>query len=580
MAEQKIPIPGWLQHYPKANLPGDLIAGFIVAIMLVPQGMAYALLAGLPPEVGLYASILPGVTYGLIGSIPFLSVGPVAIDSLLVASSIAPLAAAGSPEYLGLALLLALMVGIFLLGMGLLRVGFLANFLSQTVITAFTSAAALIIGLSQVKHLLGVKIPNTESFFTLLGFLGQSLDQTNLITLGLGLTSITLLIYANKRFEKDLHRWKVNPGWILPIIKSAPLLVVLLTTLLVWEFNLAESLGVNVVGTIPAGLPPLTIPNLDPIQIQTLIPSALTISLIAFMESFAVGKSLASRKRQKVDPDQHLIGLGISNLAAAFSSGYPVTGGISRSVVNYSAGANTGLASIFTSILIALTVLFLMPLFFYLPQATLAAIILVAVSSLVDFRPLQQIWRYDQIDAGVWILTFLGVLGLGIQKGIGIGILASLLLYLWRSSRPHIAVVGQVGDTEHYRNILRHQVKTFPGILAIRVDESLFFANTRYLENFVLNTVAEQPDVHYLLLICSAINFIDGSALETLFDLIEQLRQSGVGFYLAEVKGPVMDRLQKVGFMERIGSDHIFLSTHQAMQLLSAEVASPLGTKT
>ncbi|MEN9222286.1 MAG: sulfate permease [Thermostichus sp. BF3_bins_97] len=565
-----LPFTEWLWHYSPADLPGDVIAGVIAAIMLVPQSMAYALLAGLPPQTGLYASILPLAVYALLGSSRVLSVGPVAIVSLLVAAGLEPLAEPGSPEYGQLALGIALWVGLIQAGMGVLRLGFLVNFLSHSVISAFTSAAALIIAFSQLKHLLGVRIPNTESLIRLLQQLWLSLEGVNGVTFGLGLLAIALLLYAQQKWPAQLRRWGIPEAWVLPLSKGAPLGVVILTTLLVWGLGLSQGSGVAVVGAIPAGLPPLTFPWLSPEQWGSLLPTALAISLVGFTESYAVGQSLASKKRQKVDPDQDLLGLGAANLAAALTGGYPVTGGISRSVVNFQAGANSGLASLITAGLIALTVLLLMPLFFFLPQTTLAATILVAVLGLVDFRPLLHSWHYDRGDAGVWVVTFASVLLVGIEPGIGLGVIASIMLFLWRSSRPHIAIVGRVPGTEHYRNVLRHEVLTDPQILAVRVDESLFFANAAYLEEYLLRQVAERPEVQHVVLICSAVNFIDGSALESLLRLMEKLWQAGVRFHMAEVKGPVMDRLKAIHFVEKIGADHLFLSTHQAMQALEA----------
>ncbi|MGQ9838336.1 MAG: SulP family inorganic anion transporter [Cyanobacteriota bacterium] len=563
-----LPFTDWLLHYQWENLSGDIIAGVIVAIMLVPQSMAYALLAGLPPERGLYASILPLAVYALLGSSRVLAVGPVAMVSLLVAAGLEPLAEPSSPEYEQLALGLAFEVGLIQAVMGLLRAGFLVNFLSHAVISAFTSAAALLIAFSQVKHLLGVRIPNTESFLLLLRELWQNLEKTNGVTLTLGLLAITLLVYANHRLPAQLHRWRLPAAWILPLSKGAPLGVVLLTTLLVWGLHLSQEAGVAVVGAIPAGLPSLTWPGLTLEQWRSLLPTALVISWVGFMESYAVGQSLASKRRQKVDPNQDLLGLGAANLAAAFSGGYPITGGISRSVVNFQAGANTGLASLINAGILALMVVLLMPLFFFLPQSTLAAIIWVAVLGLVDFRPLLRSWRYDRGEAAVWIATFISALGVGIEAGIGIGVTVAIFLYLLRSSRPHIAIVGQVPGTEHYRNVSRHPVITHPHILAVRVDENLFFANAAYLQEYLLQQIAEQPQLKHLLLICSAVNWIDGGALESLLELIDQLAKAGVQFYLAEVKGPVMDRLRAAGFVDNIGADHIFFSTHQAMQAL------------
>ncbi|MGY2715737.1 SulP family inorganic anion transporter [Thermostichus sp. MS-CIW-15] len=562
----------WWLRYRREDLPGDLIAGLVTATLLVPQSMAYALLAGLPPQAGLYASILPVIAYGFLGSSRALSVGPVAIISLLVAAGLEPLAEPGSPEYGRLALGLALEAGLIQVGVGLLRLGFLANFLSHSVVTAFGSAAALIIAFSQLRHLLGVKIANTESFWLLLQRLWQSLEGVNWATLGLGLLSIALLVYAQRKLPAQLRR--LPPLWVLILTKSAPLGAVFLTTLLVWGLNLSERAGVAVVGSIPAGLPSLAFPWLSWAEWRALLPTALAISLVGFTESYAVGQSLASQRRQKVDPNQDLVALGVANLAAAVSGGYPVTGGISRSVVNAQAGANSGLASVVTGSLIALAVIWLMPLFTFLPQTTLAAIVLVAVLGLVDFHPLLQSWRYDRGDALVWLVTFASVLGIGVEPGIGLGVLVSILLFLWRASRPHIAIVGQVPGTEHYRNVLRHEVITDPRILAVRVDESLFFANAAYLQESILQEVAARPAVEQVLLVASAINFVDGSALEALAQLVERLQQMGVGFALAEVKGPVMDRLKRAGFVEKVGAERFFLSTHQAMQVLKSQTNS------
>lgn len=563
-----IPFLDWLLHYQRRDLIGDVLAGVIVAIMLVPQGMAYALLAGLPPQVGLYASILPLILYALFGTSRTLAVGPVAMVSLLVAAGVDQLAQPGSPDYLILALTLALMVGIIQVMMGVVRLGFLVNFLSHAVISGFTSAAALIIGFSQFKHLLGIKIPQTESFVDLLRAIALHLREANPVTLALGAIGIGILVFFNQALGRLLKRRGIGEGIIVPLTRSGPLLIVIVSTLLVSILGLHQWAGVKIVGEIPAGLPPITLPAFNGARWQQLLPTALTISFVGFMESIAVAQSLASKRRQKIDANQELIGLGAANLGAAFTGGYPVTGGFSRSVVNFAAGANTGLASIITALLIALTVLFLTPLFYFLPQTTLAAIILVAVSGLIDLKTPQAIWQYNKADAASLFITFIAVLLAGIEVGIVIGVLTSLMLYLWRTSRPHIAVVGRLGESEHFRNVLRYPVKTYPHVMAIRVDESLYFANTKYLETYLRKAIADHPDIQHLVFICSAINFIDANALETLESLVEEFRELGITTYLTEVKGPVMDRLKAVGFVEKIGHDRIFLSTHQAMASL------------
>ncbi len=562
------PITDWLFHYQREHLVGDLLAGIIVAIMLVPQSMAYALLAGLPAEIGLYASIAPLLIYGLLGTSRTLAVGPVAMASLLVIAGLSPLAEPGTAEYVQLAFTLALLVGIIRAVMGLVRLGFLVNFLSQPVLSGYTSAAALIIGFSQLKHLLGFPIPRSENFFALVYYAVQHIAESNLVTLIIGLGSIGVLLYFQQVLGGQLRGWGVGEPWIMPITKSAPLVIVAATTLLVWGLGLHNRASVQIVQDVPAGLPPLTMPTVDMATWQTLLPIALIISFVGYMESISVAKALASRRRQKVDANQELVALGVANVGAAFTGGYPVNGGFSRSVVNFNAGANTGLASLITAVLVAITVVFLTPLFYFLPHAALAAIIMVAVFGLIDVATLQHVWQYNKADAASLILTFLTVLATGVETGILVGVVLAVVLYLWRTSRPHVAVVGRLGKTETYRNIKRHPVTTCPHVVAVRVDESLYFANTKYLEDTLLSIVAEQPEVKHLLLIGSAVNFIDASALGTLESLIRELRAAGVEFYLSDIKGPVMDRLTSIGFVETIGADHIFLSTHEAMTAL------------
>ena len=554
-----LPFLHWATNYRREDLTGDIMAGVIVAIMLVPQGMAYALLAGLPPQVGLYASIVPLLIYGLLGTSRALAVGPTALVSLLVASGISGLTTQGSGEYITLTLTLALMIGLIQLAMGVLRLGFLVNFLSHPVLSGFTSAAALVIAASQLKHVMGISMPRSENVFETLAYALEHVSETNLAALTLALGSIIVLWLFKSRVGRWLKAREVPPHLITPITKGGPLVVVAVGTLLVSAF----SLNISIVGTVPAGLPPLTIPSLD--KLSALLPVALTISLLGFTESVSVAKALASKRRDALDANQELIALGAANIGAAFTGAYPVTGGFSRSVVNFSAGANTGLASILTAGLIALTVTFLMPLFYSLPQAVLAAIILVAVTNLFDLKTLRHTWRYSKVDALSLLVTFAAVLVLGIENGILVGIISALVLYLWRTSRPHIAIVGRVGETEHFRNVLRHEVQTCPQVLTVRVDESLYFANAQFLETYLLNAVAERPQVKHLVLVCSAVNFIDSSALESLERLMDELRSAGVTLHLSEVKGPVMDRLRAIGFIDHLGAQHVYLSTHQAM---------------
>ena len=561
-----LPILDWLPGYDRQSMTNDGMAGLIVAIMLVPQGMAYALLAGLPPEVGLYASIVPLVFYGLLGSSRALAVGPVAIVSLMVATTLGDIAESGTAGYVSGALLLAFLSGAILLGMGLARLGFLVNFLSHPVISGFSSAAALVIGLSQLKHLLGFDIPRSHLITETLAHAATHINQLNIATFAIALISLAILLVFKGRLATWLRSAGVRSGVADALAKSGPLVAVLVTTVAVWLLGLNQSAGVSIVADIPAGLPPLTLPQLDLALIQQLLPAALLISLVGFLESVSVAKSLASKRRQKIDANQELIALGAANIGASFTGGYPVTGGFSRSLVNFTAGAVTPLASIITAVLIALTVLLFTPLLYFLPKATLAAIIMVAVANLIDLKTFREAWVYNKADVASLIATFLAVLTLGIELGIVAGAGLSIALYLWRTSRPHMAEVGRVGKTEHFRNVLRHEVQTNPQVLAIRVDESLYFANTAYLEDEVLARVADHPEIDHLVLIMSAVNVIDASALETLETLTERLHDAGVTLNLAEVKGPVMDRLERVSFPDRLGAGKIYLSTHAAIE--------------
>ncbi|MCS6880206.1 MAG: solute carrier family 26 protein [Oscillochloridaceae bacterium] len=562
-----LPFTRWLLHYRRADLPSDLVAGVVTAIMLIPQSMAYAQLAGLPPQMGLYASVVPLIIYALLGTSGQLSVGPVAITSLLVFSGVSALAEPGSARYLQLVLILALIVGAIKLLLGMFRLGVILNFISHPVLAAFTSASALIIAAGQLKHLLGFNVAG-DRFYEVLYHAVRDLGKTNLVTLSIGLASIALLLFFRKGLRPILQRLGLRPLAVTLVVSGAPLVTVLLGTLVAWLWRLDQRAGVTVVGAIPSGLSPFRWPAPTIGDVQALLPAAAAIVLVSVVESIAVARALASKRRQAIDPDQELIALGAANIGAGLFSGYPVTGGFARSVVNFQAGAVTGVASLVTAGGIALILLFFTPLFYYLPQAVLAATVVVAVFGLVDLKEARHIWQANQSDAITWGVTFAAVLLLGIETGIFLGVGVSLLLYLWRTSRPHIAVVGRLGESEVYRNILRYDVQTWPHVVAVRVDESLYFANTRYLENALLQIVAERPEVKHLVLIGSAINFIDSSALHTLESLIAELGDAGVELHLAEIKGPVMDGLKRAHFVEKIGPERIHLTTHAAMQRL------------
>ena len=570
-AARYLPILDWGRRYDGAMLSSDLVAAVIVTIMLIPQSLAYAMLAGLPAEVGLYASVLPLIAYGIFGTSRTLAVGPVAVVSLMTASAIGEIAAQGTATYVAAAMLLALMSGVMLIAMGLFRLGFVANFLSHPVISGFITASGLLIAASQLKYVLGV--PAGGSTLTeIVAGLAQTIGQTNAATLAVGAAVLAFLYFVRLRLKAMLVGAGLAPRPADFVTKAGPVAAVAGTILATSLFGLGER-GVALVGAIPSGLPVPAVPPLDLELIRTLAVPALLISLIGFVESVSVAQTLAAKRRQRIIPDQELIGLGAANVASAISSGYPVTGGFARSVVNFDAGAQTPAAGMFTAIGIAGATLFLTPLLADLPRATLAATIIVAVLSLVDLGAIRRVWTYSKIDFSAMAATILGTLFLGVETGVVAGVALSLLLHLYRSSRPHMAIVGNVPGTEHFRNVERHAVTTCPEILSIRVDESLYFANSRYLEDRIAELTADRPELRHLILMCPAVNAIDASALESLEEINHRLGAAGITLHLSEVKGPVMDRLKRSHFLDELTGE-VFLSQYQAVQTLSGRQAA------
>ena len=563
-----LPILVWGRTYNRSTLSNDLLAAVIVTIMLTPQSLAYALLAGLPPQMGLYASMLPIILYAIFGTSRALAVGPVAVISLLTAAAIGRIAVPGSAEYILAAITLAFLSGLILLALGLFRLGFLANFLSHPVIAGFITATGIIIAASQLKHIFGIAA-HGHTLPDLVGSLVHNLSQANVITTLIGVLTIGFLLWTRNGLLSLLIGLGVAGRIAGVIAKTGPVAAIITTTLIVWWLDL-NALGVQVVGDIPRGLPPLTLPSFSIDMWGTIIGAAILISVIGFVESVSVAHTLAAKKRQRIDPDQELIGLGAANLAASFTGGFPVTGGFSRSIVNYDAGSNTPASGAYTAIGLAGVSLFLTPLIYNLPKATLAATIIVAVLSLVNFSVLKKSWYYSKADFAAVAATMCITLLMGVELGITAGVSISILIHLYRTSRPHMAVVGQVPKTEHYRNVLRHDVLTSPAILTIRVDESLYFANARFLEDRIYQEVAKKPELQHVVLMCSAVNIIDMSALESLEAINVRLKATGVTFHFSEVKGPVMDRLNKTGFLD-ILSGEVFLSQHQAQLSLSAQ---------
>ncbi|MFN3279524.1 MAG: SulP family inorganic anion transporter [Paracoccus hibiscisoli] len=573
-----LPILDWGRHYTRASLHSDLLAAVIVTIMLIPQSLAYAMLAGLPPEAGIYASIAPILLYALFGSSRALAVGPVAVVSLMTAAAVGQVAAQGTAGYAAAALTLAGLSGGILLLMGVFRLGFLANFLSHPVIAGFITASGILIAVSQLRHILGIG-GGGDTLPQMLTSLARGVGQTNPVTLAIGAGALVFLFWQRRRLKPLLRRMGLSENAATIASRAGPVAAVLVTTLLVWGLGLDRH-GVSIVGAVPQGLPPLTMPALSPELVRALLVPALLISVIGFVESVSVAQTLAAKRRQRINPDQELIGLGAANLGAAFTAGMPVTGGFARSVVNQDAGAETPAAGAFTAIGLGLAALALTPLIHYLPTATLAATIIVAVLSLVDLSILRHAWAYSRADFAAVAATIGLTLLIGVEAGVSAGVILSVALHLWNTSRPHIAEVGLVPGTQHFRNILRHEVLTDPCLLTIRVDESLYFANARMLEDRVLDRVTETPSIRHVVLMFSAVNSVDLSAVDSLQALNARLRDMDVTLHLSEVKGPVMDRLRRCHLLHDL-TGRVYLSQWDAIAALTpalcagAPAASP-----
>lgn len=561
-----LPVLDWGRRYDRDALSNDLIAAVIVTIMLIPQSLAYALLAGLPPEAGIYASIVPIVLYAIFGTSRALAVGPVAVVSLMTAAAVGQVAEAGTMGYALAALTLAFLSGAILLAMGVFRLGFLANFLSHPVIAGFITASGILIAASQLKHVLGIS-GGGDTLIEVLESLVSHLGQTNLITLAIGLSATAFLFWVRKGLKPRLRAVGLGPRMADVLTKAGPVAAVLVTALLTWGLGLTDR-GVAVVGEVPQSLPPLTMPSFSPELLKQLLVPAILISVIGFVESISVAQTLAAKKRQRIDPDQELIGLGAANLGAAFTGGYPVTGGFARSVVNFDAGAETPAAGAFTAVGLAIAAVALTPLVYFLPKATLAATIIVAVLSLVDFSILGKTWKYSRADFFAVAATILLTLGFGVETGVSAGVILSIGLHLYKTSRPHVAEVGLVPGTQHFRNINRHKVETDPKILSLRVDESLYFVNARFLEDLVQDRIAQDCPIRHVVLMCTAVNAIDYSALESLEAINTRLKDLGIGFHLSEVKGPVMDRLHKTHFLDELNG-RVFQSQYDAWRSLT-----------
>ncbi|MEA3300254.1 MAG: sulfate permease [Pseudomonadota bacterium] len=557
-------LPPWLRGYRRGYLAGDLTAALVVTLLVVPQGLAYAALAGLPAQLGLYASVLPLVAYALFGSSMVLSVGPVAVIALMTAAALAPVAAPGTPDYIAGAVTLALLSGIMLFALGLLRLGALAQFLSHPVISGFISGAALLIIIGQLRPLLGIAGDGDTALALLRGIVEQA-ESYQPLTAAVGLGAMLILVLARLGLRPLLARMGLGVEAASLATRLVPMVVVLASAALVVALDWRERLAV--VGPIPEGLPRAVAPAISLALVEALWLPALIIGLVGFVETVSIAQGFASRHRQRIDTNAELLGLGAANIVSGLSGALPVTGGFSRTAVNAEAGANTPLAGVFAALLIALVLLFGTGLFSALPMAVLAATIIVAAFALVDVASLRHNWRYDRAEGLAQAGTALGVLAAGVEVGIGIGIGLSLATLVWRASRPHIAVVGRVPGTEHFRNVKRYKVETRRDLLVLRVDENLFFGNAEAVERFILKALEQQPETRHLVLVMSSVSSIDATALAMLDMLNERLMDQGMRLHLAEVKGPVLGQLESDGFPARL-SGELFLSTHGAFEAL------------
>lgn len=560
-AKNILPILQWLPGYRKSWLSGDLFAGLTVGIMLIPQGMAYAMLAGLEPIHGLYAVTVPLVLYAVFGTSRQLAVGPVAMVSLLTAAGIGALNPSGPEQYLLYALTLAFLVGLIQFSMGVLRLGFVVNFLSHPVISGFTSAAAIIIGLSQVKHLLRIDLPRSEHAHEVIWAIVQNIGDVHLITFGIGILGILII-----KFGKKIHR-----------AFPAPLVAVVVGILLVYGFGLADK-GVMIVGDVPDGLPGLSLPSFDTSEWVVLLPVALTISFVGFAESYAVAKTVqAKHKNYKLDADKELIALGMANFGAAFFRGYPVTGGFSRTAVNNDAGAKTAMASVFSAALVVLTLLFFTELFYNLPNAVLAAVVLTAVAGLIDFKEPITLWKKDRSDFFMLMATFLVTLTLGIEPGILTGLVLSLIMVIYRASNPHMARLGRVPDTKIFRNVERFDnLQTSDETLIVRVDGPIYFANVAYIKGKFDKWIQKQSEtLKYIVLNMESVTNLDSTGAHELYEWITDWRKAGLDVCLSGTRGPVRDKLQAWGLIDCVGADHMFLDDEHATAFFENRTADP-----
>lgn len=556
---------GWLSGYNGRQFSSDVVAAIVVTILLVPQSLAYALLAGLPPKVGIYASITPLVAYALLGSSRQLNVGPTAVISLMTAATIADLP--DETRIVGAAAL-AFIVGMMLIGAGLLKAGFLMNFVSRPVVSAYITGAAFLIIVSQLRHIVGVE-GGGRTALSMIQSLSQQFGQISAITMVVGGAALSLFFLARNSIAYRLVKAGVSSRRAKMLSRMAPIFIIAVFIIASWAGDL-EQIGLAVVGDVPGGLPPFALPWVEQSLMQSLVVPAAVIAIVAFVDSTSTAQELAARKRESINANRELFGLGAANIAAGWSSGYAVNGSMSRSAVNASAGGETPLSSIIVAALMALTAMFLTPLLRPLPLAVLAALIIIACLSLLDFRSIWRTWVYSRLDGLTAVATFLAVLLLGVQYGVLVGVVLAMALHIRTTVNPHMPLVGRFPGTEHYRDADRFVVETSDRVKTLRIDESLYYANARTLEDRVAEIVSKHEDLTDLILMCTAVNRIDASALNSLETINNRLRASGIKLHFSDMQSRVRERLFRSSFLDRL-TGRIFLSQHEAMEALEPE---------
>ena len=566
MLKQFFPFLTWIQGYKGNFFKNDFVAGATVGVLLIPQGMAYAMIAGLPPQYGLYAALIPQLIYALMGTSPVLAVGPVAMDSLLVASGLGSLGIVGIENYISAAIFLSLFMGAIQLLLGVLKMGMVVNFLSKPVINGFTSAAAIIIAVSQIKSFAGISLSNSGTFITKLVAVFSSLETVHIMTLLIGSISIVCILFLKKISTK------IPSGLILIMI-----------ALLLSYFLDLEGFGVSVIGNIPKGLPPVGIPNIEIDQIKQLFPIALTLALIAFMEAIAVSKSFEEEQSEyEVDPNQELVALGTANIIGSFFASYPSTGGFSRTAVNVQAGAKTNLGALISMLIIGVTLLFLTPLFYYLPKAVLAAVVLVAVSGLIDVEYPKRLYQKRKDEFFLLVFTFVVTLVIGVKEGILLGVLLSIFLMIYRTSKPHIAVLGNVKGSDYYKNISRFEqdVEDREDLVIVRFDAQLYFGNKDYFKKELFKLIDKKgKQLKAVILNAESISHIDSSANLMLLKLVSKLKERDVKFIITGAIGPTRDIIYSGGIVEIIGTENLFVRTSEAVCYFDSKCAPSLIQK-